>query len=150
MEDWNKMKNPFKPFDDALMYVVNKGVKAWNWTTGQTKADLANQLLTIAPVAESFGHFGTINPGIAAFLTCGWLFYSHNDQKKNREMESLEQEAIESSCMNYQVEKFKSNQAKIGYMGHHQECIVLWAIMKVMLFMFLQLDRPLDLLHIKL
>ena len=34
-------KNPFKLIDDGIMYCVNKGVKAWNWTTGRTKGDLA-------------------------------------------------------------------------------------------------------------
>ena len=50
------MENPiwsaYQKFDDVVMYGVNKGVRAWNWTTGKTKTDLANSLLTVAPIFE--------------------------------------------------------------------------------------------------
>jgi len=49
------MKNPLQYVDDTIMYGVNKGVHAWNWTTGRTKADLANEMLTVASVSESLG-----------------------------------------------------------------------------------------------
>ena len=55
------MKNPisylYEKTDDAIMHFVNKGVKAWNWTTGKSKADLVNKLLCVAPIGECVGDF---------------------------------------------------------------------------------------------
>ena len=57
----NKMKNPisylYEKTDDAIMHFVNKGVKAWNWTTGKSKADLVNKMLCVAPIGECVGDF---------------------------------------------------------------------------------------------
>jgi hypothetical protein len=43
----------YDSFDSFIMKGINTGVRAWNWTTGRTKADLANTLLTIAPMADT-------------------------------------------------------------------------------------------------
>jgi len=53
------MENPitkgYEWFDNTLMYGANKAAHTWNWTTGRTKSDLANKMLTVAPVMESTG-----------------------------------------------------------------------------------------------
>ena len=45
----NIVKNLYQQIDDTIMYGINAGVKAWNWTTGRTKADLALCLAYTAP-----------------------------------------------------------------------------------------------------
>jgi len=92
------MKNPifqlYEKTDDVIMYCVNKSVKAWNWTTGQTKADLANSLLTIAPVSEVLG-YSIISPVLGVGMSFPFLLVSHLDQKRNKKQEILEEKALE-------------------------------------------------------
>ena len=40
----NPISKAYEKLDDAIMYGVNKGVRAWNWSTGRTKSDLAKVL----------------------------------------------------------------------------------------------------------
>jgi len=44
------MRNPLQIIDDLVMSGVNSGVSAWNYTTGRTKADLAQILMYSGPV----------------------------------------------------------------------------------------------------
>jgi len=40
----NPISKAYQKLDDAVMCGVNKGVRAWNWSTGRTKSDLAKVL----------------------------------------------------------------------------------------------------------
>ncbi|MBS3165821.1 hypothetical protein J4444_01740 [Candidatus Woesearchaeota archaeon] len=62
------MMNPFKTLDDGIMYFTTKGVYAYNWTTGGTKAELANTLLGVAPVFETGAWFVSsfLGPSLSA------------------------------------------------------------------------------------
>ena len=84
--------------DDALMYAVNKGVKAWNYTTGRTKKDLANSLLTVAPIFEGAG-FINMNPVLGVLLAGCFLHSSHRDQKFNNKFEIIEEKAKEKGVL---------------------------------------------------
>jgi len=92
------MENPifqlYHKTDDMIMYGVNKGVKAWNWTTGQTKTDLANSMLTIAPIFEGVGCFSA-HPLIGLLCTPFYLGLSHKFQKRNVEQEIEEAKVAE-------------------------------------------------------
>ena len=96
------MKNPiwkaYEKFDDVVMYGANKGVRAWNWTTGKTKADLANSLLTVAPIFEGTG-FIMANPAVGAIFALAHIGISHLYQKSNKEQESLEKNALEKGVL---------------------------------------------------
>ena len=45
----------FQKADKGMMYLVERGVNAWNWTTGYTKAELANNFITAAAVSVPVG-----------------------------------------------------------------------------------------------
>ena len=61
MVDWVFMiGKAYKAFDDTIMYGVNKGVKAYNWTFGGTKAELANRMVTPRVAVSSAGIIGVI------------------------------------------------------------------------------------------
>lgn len=47
------MKNLYWDFDMKAVYLAQKSVNAWNWTTGKRKADLANTLYKISGVVDT-------------------------------------------------------------------------------------------------
>ncbi len=51
----NPIYKAYEKFDEGIMYFANKAVQGYNWTTGGTKTDLANGLLTVAPIADAIG-----------------------------------------------------------------------------------------------
>jgi len=95
----------FNKIDEGMMRGVNTGVRVWNWTTGKTKADLANDLLTIAPILESVG---MANRGLYIIIP-GLLYISHIVQKENTKIEKKESRAIENNALDFEVEKYKLN-----------------------------------------
>lgn len=115
----NIFSNAYEKLDDAIMKGVNASVRAYNWTTGKTKADLANKLLTIAPIAESTGFIGmSYNKPLLfpiSIATSGlFIFLSHITRKRNEETDMLEQRALEDGCLDSEVELEKECNAKLG------------------------------------
>ncbi|MBI2632495.1 hypothetical protein HYW75_05815 [Candidatus Pacearchaeota archaeon] len=107
----NIISKAYSALDEAIMKGVNASVGAYNWTTGRTEADLANKLLTVAPILESsglvyHGHFGIV---IIPFC----LYLSHRFQKINNEIEDLEIRSFEKSLLDFRVELHKNN-CKLG------------------------------------
>lgn len=91
--------NPFEFVDENLMKAVNCGVRVWNWTTGKTKTDLANSLLTVAPILEGAGFFTTDGNRTTAFIGTGvYILVSHLDQIRNKRLEKEEVRAIEKGA----------------------------------------------------
>ena len=97
----------YRAIDNAIMRGVNGGVRAWNWTTGRTKADLANTMLTIAPILESVGWIN-LSQTIGICMTGLCLSHSHHYQKENIKMEEMESKALSIGAMDLEVEKYKS------------------------------------------
>lgn len=115
----NIFSNAYEKLDNGIMKGVNASVRAYNWTTGKTKADLANKLLTIAPIAESTGFIGLSynNPfflPISLSISGALMFISHDTQERNKETDMLEQKALENSCLDYRVELRKEADGRIG------------------------------------
>jgi len=82
------MKNPIDCFDDGIMYCANKGVRAWNWSTGKGKTDLANKMLSVAVIGESGGTIYALDaPGLAMIPV---YLADIITRKKNREQENRE------------------------------------------------------------
>jgi hypothetical protein len=98
--------------DAAVMVGVNNGVRAWNWTTGRTKSDLANMMLTTALVSETAVIIAD-SPNVAAGVVMGSLilmvdgFFVHTRQKRNKETERLEEAALKGGMLDLEVEKHK-------------------------------------------
>lgn len=115
----NIFSNAYEKLDDTIMKGVNASVRAYNWTTGKTKADLANKLLTIAPIAESTGFIGLSynNPfflPISLSISGAMMFISHDAQERNKETDMLEKKALEDGCLDFKVESRKEADGKIG------------------------------------
>lgn len=115
----NIFSNAYEKLDDTIMKGVNASVRAYNWTTGKTKADLANKLLTIAPIAESTGFIGMSYEKlfflpILISISGAMIYLSHIIQKRNKETEMLELKALEDSCLDYKVERRKEANSRIG------------------------------------
>ena len=106
------MNNPFKTLDDGIMYFT-KGVYAYNWTTGGTKAELANTLLGVAPVFEAGAWLVASFLGLTA-SSIG-LFMSHLLQKRNTEIEIDESKALENGMKDLNVEDAKNFNCGYGY-----------------------------------
>jgi len=103
-----------KKIDDTVMYGVNKAVHAWNWTTGETKADISNNLLTIAPIVENSG-FAMYFPHMLLFSLPALLSISHVQQIKNKRIEKLEVKALENGMRDIEVEEYKTTLKGDGY-----------------------------------
>lgn len=104
------MKNPitkaYELVDDSLMYLANKAVQGYNWTTGRTKADLANKMLFVAPILESQGVFN-FHPLAAMFFVPLSIYGSHRTQKKNISIEKKEASALNKGVLDLEVINYK-------------------------------------------
>ncbi len=87
----NPIKKAYEKFDDAVMSGVNKGVRAWNWTTGKTKTDLANSLLIGGAVMNSASSLVT-TPINIAFV---YFFKRNNDRIEEAEKISSETKTLD-------------------------------------------------------
>ena len=116
MQKDNKEKRSVTQLGDKLaMKAATSCVKAWNFTTGKTKVELANTLLTSALAVQTLGVglFFSENPATfirktaatAGFL--GGLYYYI--QKKNKKMVMQEQKALEISAQDISVEMTKAS-----------------------------------------
>lgn len=104
--------NLYEKLDSALMEGVNSGVRAWNWTTGRTKADLANLLLGVTPILDSMSQLVEPNPSkyaMLALLLSTSSIYAHYQQKRNSAMEKIEAKALESNAKSMDVERYNQN-----------------------------------------
>jgi hypothetical protein len=109
------MENPIRcvaqRIDDALMYGANRAVKAWNWTTGETKSDLANKFLVGASIAE-VSACATLALELRLFsvpsiIAGSSLVYTHREQKINKESEDKEILAMHINAKDFLVERRK-------------------------------------------
>jgi len=88
----------YEQFDKGIMKCVNSGMRAWNWTTGRTKVDLANSMLFVAPMIESTGvalYSTSLLPVIAPLFFGASLIYMH----LNKNVEKAEEKASENRAM---------------------------------------------------
>lgn len=98
----------YQKFDDGLMYLANKGLHAYNWVTGGTKADLANDFQAFAPIADVLG-LAAVHPIFGLIGAPLSLLASHVGQKVNSNIESLEKKAIEVGAKDWEVELKKED-----------------------------------------
>lgn len=111
MKENNERKSLYEQLDSGIMYSVNLGVQAWNWTTGKTRADLANLL--------NMGYISLVSAGIIAspnsslsskiiFPSIVTLIGIHTF-KRNQTMDREEISAALNSVKNPIVESQKKN-----------------------------------------
>jgi hypothetical protein len=102
------MKNPYTMLNNALMKGANAAVYAYNWTTGRTKADLANKMLTVAPILEIPGYLNSLGYGFTSALAPMCLFYTHSTQKNFEGNEQKEADSLDRDMKDLGVEKYKN------------------------------------------
>ena len=112
----NPIKKAYEKFDDAIMSGVNKSVRAWNWTTGRTKSDLAkviNHTSNITACADFILYF----PPTAAFIFFPFYFIdSYISTKKWDKIEEQEINALQKGCKDIEVEIGKKDLERRGFM----------------------------------
>lgn len=96
----------YRAFDRTLMYGVNKAVQAYNWTTGETPAELASKLQTSGTVGVSIGLVSGLG-GLGILASAGILSFSHLFKKNFSEVEKEEHRAFEMGVRNEEVELIK-------------------------------------------
>jgi len=106
------MKNPLKSIDDAVMSGVNSGVRAWNWTTGRTKADLAN-IFVLGGTGTLIGSAAYKHP-IIGLLSLAFLYPATSILKRNRRIEKIESDAADSLAQSIEVEFSKRDNKCYG------------------------------------
>ncbi|MBS3094207.1 hypothetical protein J4474_00940 [Candidatus Pacearchaeota archaeon] len=83
--------NPLQKIDDGMLYLANRGVQAWNWTTGRTKYDLSTVLHMAATASDGAGYVLSNDPNyllifsISVFTTgiCTITNELNNRREKN-------------------------------------------------------------------
>ena len=107
MREERKSNNPFKRLDDLVLAGANTAVRAYNCTTGGTKAELANGLYW-----TGIGIMSATTPyAIPIVLPMTYLV-----TKMNQHHEKKEILASDSQLKDLDVEKRKTTYALLGYM----------------------------------
>lgn len=102
--------------DSFLLDRADDAVKAWNWTTGRTRADLAS-LIIISGLsglpATSFinGNYGSALLGGVASGLLGLIYVN-----TYTEMDRLESEVLNNNARNFKIEKNKNRYKILGPM----------------------------------
>lgn len=109
----NPLKKAYESFDNFMMHNANNAVHAWNWTTGRTKADLANLVLDATAVTFNFGILlsGLYFLPISALLSIPIIHY---EQKENIIIDEKEQKAAEDNLKEIEVEFYKNSKKNSG------------------------------------
>jgi hypothetical protein len=102
----NDDKNLYQKADEKIMVGVNRVVRAWNWTTGRTKADLANTMVvtsTIVDITSSFvdGRGNYMAGGLCMVVMAPYII------RRNKEFEKKEKKAFEKNALDSSIESAK-------------------------------------------
>lgn len=112
------MNNPISKAYEALDFIVmkgtNKAVKAYNWTTGATKLEFANDLINFGAIASSAFSL-TAMPVYAGMPMCLFSLYSaHISQSVFKVMGNEERDALSNHLKNYTIEEAKNKALPFG------------------------------------
>jgi|SRR3989338_2346367 len=114
------MTNPifkaYQTLDDTIMKGVNAGVRAWNWTTGDTKAGLANKMqilgmafMSIAPLLREDKSYLKSAMMASLFVPVSYII-----TQNNKRLEVLEEDSANKNSLNIEVELQKNYSALFG------------------------------------
>lgn len=79
----NSVFKAYEKIDDGIMFGINKGVKAWNWTTGKSKSDLSNYLLDFSLIPYCLGILSINNSIFYPFVPIQFGI-THLSQRENK------------------------------------------------------------------
>jgi len=104
----------YQKFDSGMMKLADKAVHAYNWTTGGTKAELANNLNSLAIVPEALGLLANPLGFKGAILAVPAYFYAtHLAHKINSATEKREVQALKSGAKDMLAENVKLIHRKV-------------------------------------
>ncbi|MDO8563548.1 MAG: hypothetical protein Q7R87_00910 [Nanoarchaeota archaeon] len=114
------MANILDRIDDAVLAGVNSGVHAWNWTTGKTKIDLVNNLMSVGAVTQnlSFANMAYDSPvtlPVALAVSAYSIINTHRKQREHSNIAELEERTISDRLFHPVVEQYKADCAQNGY-----------------------------------
>jgi hypothetical protein len=94
----------YEHIDSAIMKSVNEGVRAWNWTTGKTKADLANMCSVGGSAMFSLASWEAHDPFTCSFIPF-FILDAIIKTKMNNDTEHRELNALEKGLKDPVVER---------------------------------------------
>jgi hypothetical protein len=107
------IRNLYEHLDSQIMNHVNAGVRAWNWTTGRKKSDLASGLAYTNPILITIGGISYEDPllPLSIGIYCGLSLLCSKLWKKQ---EDLEISASKKQMVDPRAESIKSTSEHIG------------------------------------
>ena len=109
----NIIDRAFQKIDKVMEETANNAVRAYNWTTGRTKRDLANNMQVLAVIPESAGSFLDGKSYSLAMLPWS-LFTTALFCKRNDEQNELEERAKNKMTLDGYVDKVIKPENKAG------------------------------------
>ncbi len=97
------LERAYEAYDEVMMYGVNKLFQGYNRLTGETKTDLANKLVVVAPTLEVVGCYQS-NPALSMINTPFLIHLSYRSVKMNKQQEELEKRAEKLGMKNIMAE----------------------------------------------
>jgi len=98
----------YEHFDRFMMARTNEAVQAWNWTTGRTRAELADVLQVSANVCAS-AHFLQRNNAIGYLVVPLFVYGAYASHQVHEKQDKLESKAAQNSLKNMVVENIKQS-----------------------------------------
>jgi len=100
--------------DKGVMYLANKAVHGWNWTTGKGKADLANLLFLLGSgaciggdVVKKDYHMVEVGGIVLGIGSIAYGLY-------NKKVERLERDALKREAKSFDAEVYKHILKSVG------------------------------------
>ena len=114
----NPMLKGYEALDNIVMKGTNRAVQAYNWTTGGTKLELANDLMNIGTIGVVTSIFASIPIYLGTFLSSTYLCAAHIVQSSFKIVNDKERKALDSNMKDYTVEKMKNEIFPLGAYAH--------------------------------
>src|SRR3989344_4001175 len=93
------MKNPFPEWDQQVLNSVHLLTRGYNWLTGGSRRDLADKLVTLAPIIESTGYY-FLHPLLGVGVCAATMWYSHKSPEFHEMIERGHEEQEECEAIN--------------------------------------------------
>jgi len=125
-----KFAQAYEKMDSTIMRGASVAVMAWNWTTGRTKAALANTLIVVGNSSWVVGAIEVAhrqNGYLAVALTPPLVFISAVVMKKNVDTENLERIAIKKQAKDIKAER---NREQSRFLGPYEVIAspIIWSL----------------------
>ncbi len=104
----NPISKAYETIDSIVMKGTNKAVKAYNWTTGGTKLELANNLMNLSAVGIAASNFAMLHPYLSVPFSVGYLLAINSLQNSFKFSDERERKALDRGMKDIYVEELKN------------------------------------------